>query len=187
MVRSGRLWTLTTIVHTVPFLAAAILLTALEPITAPVALILLVHAWVIPELYAARSGVARLPNRNCDPAERRAGLLGDLVDRDARDLHASTGWCSNAAPSASGSSARRARSWCGRGPSLCCSCVKVTDQAMPAGDRIAHLVLAVRSDEAAFATVANLAFCGASWRLRRHLPKPRREALDRGVLEARRT
>lgn len=55
-----------------------------------------------------------------------------------------------------------------------------------AGDRIAHLLLALRSDEAGFATVANLAFSGACWRLRRRLPKIRREALARGVGAARR-
>ena len=49
---------------------------------------------------------------------------------------------------------------------------------LPSADRIAHLLLALREDEAGFATVANQAFCGAPWRLRRRLPPPLRPALD---------
>jgi hypothetical protein len=49
---------------------------------------------------------------------------------------------------------------------------------LPSGDRVAHLLLALRSDEEGFATVANLAFSGARWRVRRRLPKRRRAALD---------
>jgi hypothetical protein len=41
----------------------------------------------------------------------------------------------------------------------------------------AHLLLALRADETGFATVANLAFCGALWRLRRRLRAPTRDAL----------
>jgi hypothetical protein len=59
-----------------------------------------------------------------------------------------------------------------------CFCVSVPDPALPSGDRIAHLLLALREDEAGFATVANLAFSGARWRVRRRLPKPLRPALD---------
>ncbi len=190
LTRSGRLWTLTTVAHTVPFLAAAILLTALEPVTAPVALILVAHAWIIPELYAARgAGVVRLRSSDSGPAELRAlGLLGDLIDHDARDLHARTGlvlehgglgvWLvGEAGAILLATEGRRAY----------CYCVKVSDRGLPTGDRIAHLLLALRSDEAGFATVANLAFCGASWRLRRRLPQVRRPALDCGVRAARRT
>ena len=43
-----------TTAHTVPFVATAILLGVLSPLTIPVSLILIAHAWVIPELYAAR-------------------------------------------------------------------------------------------------------------------------------------
>jgi hypothetical protein len=66
-----------------------------------------------------------------------------------------------------------------------CYCVKVSEPGLPAGDRIAHLLLALREDEAGFATVANLAFSGAPWRVRRRLPQRAREALAFGVLEAR--
>ena len=41
----------------------------------------------------------------------------------------------------------------------------------PSADRTAHLLLALREDEAGFATVANLAFSGAAWRVRRRLPR----------------
>ena len=50
-----------------------------------------------------------------------------------------------------------------------CYCVRVNDPDLPCGDRIAHLLLALRSDERGFATVANLAFSGARWRVRRRL------------------
>jgi hypothetical protein len=59
-----------------------------------------------------------------------------------------------------------------------CYCVKVPDPELPPSDRVAHLLLALRSDESGFATVANLAFAGARWRLRRRLPLEGREALE---------
>jgi hypothetical protein len=59
-----------------------------------------------------------------------------------------------------------------------CWCVKATGHDLPSGDRIAHLLLALRTDEEGFATVANLAFSGARWRLRRRLPARQRRALD---------
>ncbi len=188
LARRARLWTLTTFAHTVPFLAAAALLTFKAPVTAPVALILIAHAWIIPELYAARgAGVVRERPSAGGRAERRAlGLLGDLVDHDVRALHARTGlvlergalgvWLVGEAGAVllrNGS--RRAF----------CYCVKATDRDLPTGDRIAHLLLALRADEAGFATIANLAFCGARWRLRRRLPKLRREALARAAQAAR--
>jgi hypothetical protein len=61
----------------------------------------------------------------------------------------------------------------------------VTGEGLPSGDAIAHLLLALRADETGFATVANLAFCGASWRLRRRLRAPAREALRAAVVAAR--
>ena len=93
LTRAARLWTLTTVVHTVPFVLAALVLAALLPVIIPVALILLAHAWAIPEIYAAR-GAAVLRRRAgpSDPAERAAlGFLGDLVDHRRRELYARTG------------------------------------------------------------------------------------------------
>ena len=49
-----------------------------------------------------------------------------------------------------------------------CFCVRVGEAGRSAaGDRVAHLLLALREDEEGFATVANRNFSGASWRLRR--------------------
>jgi PAS domain-containing protein len=70
--------------------------------------------------------------------------------------------------------------------------VRVPDRDLPSSDRIAHLLLALREDEQGFATVANHAFSGARWRVRRRLEKPMRAALaaaaraegERGALQA---
>jgi hypothetical protein len=182
----GRLWTLSAAFHVVPFTAAAALLMWVQPLALPVALACLAHAWIIPELYAQRgANVLRPRGRQADgPEQRAAGLLGDLVGHDARELHARTGLVVE--PGGLGAwivgeagavllPARRGRVYC--------YCVKVDAShpsagELPAGDRIAHLLLALRSDELGFATVANLSFAGARWRLRRRLRKEMRPALD---------
>jgi hypothetical protein len=56
--------------------------------------------------------------------------------------------------------------------------VRTTDPELPPSDRIAHLLLALREDEEGFATVANHAFAGAPWRVRRRMPVGMRPALD---------
>jgi hypothetical protein len=56
--------------------------------------------------------------------------------------------------------------------------VRADDPSLPSADRTAHLLLALREDETGFATVANLAFSGAVWRVRRRLRRPMRPALD---------
>ncbi len=186
--RSGRLWTLSAFAHTVPLIVAAVALGLVNPVTVPVGLALVAHAWAIPELYAARgANVVRRPAPASGKAERVAlGLLGDLVGHGARELHARTGlvlergelgtWLVGEA------GALLVRPG---GRRVNCYCVKVADASLPGGDRIAHLLLALRADEAGFATVANLAFSGAPWRLRRRLRQPTREALDAGVKAAR--
>lgn len=57
------------------------------------------------------------------------------------------------------------------------------DAEAPAGDRVAHLLLALREDEEGFVTVANLNFSGAVWRCRRRIGERQRPALDaaRGI------
>jgi len=188
---TGRLWTLTTAAHTIPFLATAALLIALEPLSAPVALILVAHAWVIPELYAKRGANVLKPRPARGPeAEGVAlGLLGDLVGHEAREVHARTGlvpergslgtWLVGEAGavlvSPGGSKAPPGEA---RWTRVHCWCVRVDEPDLPRADRIAHLLLALRTDEAGFATVANLAFSGARWRLRRRLPASQRPALD---------
>jgi hypothetical protein len=64
-------------------------------------------------------------------------------------------------------------------------CVRVADAELPRSDRVAHLLLALREDEQGFATVANHAFAGATWRIRRRVPAMRRPALDAAVRSAR--
>jgi hypothetical protein len=66
-----------------------------------------------------------------------------------------------------------------------CFCVAATDKSLPPSDRIAHLLLALRTDEEGFATVANHAFSGAPWRLRRRIRKEQRPALDAACEAAR--
>lgn len=188
--RLGGLWTLTMVGHVVPFAAAAALLVWLQPLALPVALACLAHAWVIPELYAQRgANVVRPRGRAAEEPERRAiGLLGDLVGHEARELHARTGLVLERG---------RLGTWLvgeagavllhGRRRRAYCYCVKVDGRAvddgaaaveLPSGDRTAHLLLALRADEQGFATVANLTFAGARWRLRRRLAAPMRPALD---------
>jgi hypothetical protein len=58
-----------------------------------------------------------------------------------------------------------------------CFCVGVNDPELPPSDKVAHLLLALRTDEEGFATVANHAFAGAPWRVRRRLDKEMRPAL----------
>lgn len=178
-------WRATTLAHVIPFCLTAAALVLIEPWLAPVAAIALLFAWAIPELYANRGAKVVLPRRRQGAgAERTAlGLLGDLVDHDARALHARTGlvpepgrlgtWLVGEAgallvrPGGSGALRR-----------VHCLCVRVDDPDLPSADRIAHLLLALRSDEQGFATVANQAFAGARWRVRRRLPERMRPALD---------
>ena len=73
------------------------------------------------------------------------------------------------------------------GRRVCCLCVRVEDPDLPSADRVAHLLLALREDEAGFATVANQAFSGSPWRLRLRLPDRQRPALKAAVRAARAT
>jgi hypothetical protein len=188
--RAERLWTATTLAHSIPFVLVAALLLAMEPLSLPVALAGLAQAWIIPELYAQRgANVVRPKRRTGEASERRAlGLMGDLLDHSARDLHARTGlvlepgrlgaWLVGEA------GALLVRSG---GRRVHCYCVRVPDPDLPSADRVAHLLLALRADEEGFATVANRAFTGAPWRVRRRLPKAMRPALDAARPAARTT
>ena len=153
----------------------------LEPLTFPVALASLAHAWIIPELYAFRGASVLRPkgprNERSEPVAQ--GLLGDLLGHEARELQRRTGlamersgmgvWLvGEAGALLLPPGGRRAH----------CFCVRTTDRELPPSDRIAHLLLALRTDEQGFATVANHAFCGAPWRVRRRLPVRMRPAFD---------
>jgi hypothetical protein len=190
--RTGLMWTAITVAHVVPFIAAGVVLFLVQPLALPVSLASLAHAWVIPELYAQRGANVVRPKPSRSPAEaeaRSVGLLGDLVGHEARALHARTGlvlergrlgaWLVGPA------GALLVRGGGGRFHRVVCYCVGVNDPSLPSGDRIAHLLLALRADEEGFATVANLTFSGAPWRVRRRLAPAVRPALQAGVAAAR--
>lgn len=189
--RDERLWTAWTAGSVITFVAPAALLVALEPLLFGVALICLAHAWAIPMLYARRGARSIVPiggERSADRepgtderAQRVAlGLLGDLVGHEARDLVARTGlalergrlgvWLiGERGVLLVRSRGRRVDSWC----------VRIAEpEGLPGGDRVAHLLLALREDELGFAKVANLDFSGARWRVALHLEPRARPALD---------
>ena len=177
--RRTRLWSLFTTAHVVPFLGAAAGLMLLNPLAGPVAFVAMMHAWIIPELYAFRgASVVRPKGRRNEDGERMAqGFLGDLLGHDARELQRQTGLAIERG---------RLGTWLvGEAGALLvsgrrvhCFCIKATDPELPPSDRIAHLLLALRTDESGFATVANHAFAGAPWRVRRRLDARMRPALD---------
>ena len=180
--RYRQAWTATTLAHVVPFCITAVVVVLIEPWLAPMAALALVQAWVIPELYANRGAkVVRPRPRQDDDAERTAlGLLGDLVDHEARDLHARTGLVPE--PGRLGTwLVGEAGALLVRDRGVHCFCVRVNDPDLPSADRVAHLLLALRADEQGFATVANQAFAGARWRVRRRLPPRMRPALARAA------
>ena len=144
----------------------------LDPITAPVALVAAAHAWIIPELYAARGATVATPRaraapprkpspRGCSPTCSATASASSSANRPrsrarpARDL--------------AGGGGRRAADqprWQARARLL----RRATDSELPPSDRVAHLLLALRVDEEGFATVANHAFAGAPWRVRSACP-----------------
>lgn len=163
----------------------------IEPLTFPAALLCFAHAWAVPSLQArrgARSAVALGSERSAvrdapGSAHRLAlGLLGDLVGHAERELLTRSGLARHHGRLGTwlvgeqGAFLVRHRRLGGR--RVCCWCVRVANvDGLPAADRIAHLLLALREDEEGFATVANLAFSGAGWRVARHLGERERAAL----------
>jgi hypothetical protein len=188
LTRWGRIWHAWTLLYTVPFLAAGAGMLWLEPLSAPVALAAIAHAWIIPELYAFRgASVVRPKGPRNDAAEPVAqGLLGDLLGHEERDLQRATGlalergalgvWLVGEAGALLVTPG---------GSRVHCFCVRVTEPELPPSDRVAHLLLALRVDEEGFATVANHAFAGAPWRVRRRLPAAMRRALKAAQRAAR--
>ncbi len=138
------------------------------------------HAWAIPELYANRGAKVVKPRARLGEASERTalGLLGDLVGHEARELHAPDGARDGArrvGRLARGGGGRAARP---RAPRALLVRARAGRRRCRRRDRIAHLLLALREDEEGFATVANHAFAGARWRVRRRLPQAHRPALD---------
>jgi hypothetical protein len=186
--KEGRIWTLWSVGVIVTFGLPAALLVWIEPLAAPVAAIFLGHGIAVLHLQARRGarGVKAL-GEAATTAERRAlGLLGDLLGHEAREVAMHTGLALE----------------CGRlgvwlvgqegaillrpgGHRVHCFCVRVGEAGdLPAADRVAHLLLALREDEEGFATVANRNFSGATWRLRWQLPDRARPALSRARVVA---
>jgi hypothetical protein len=179
--RWARIWHAWMLLYTVPFICAGVGMIWLEPLATPVGLAALAHAWIIPELYAFRgASVVRPKQPRAATGEPVAqGLLGDLLGHAERELQRDTGLALE----------RGALGiWLlGEGGALLvspggrrvhCFCVRAVDRELPPSDRIAHLLLALRVDEEGFATVANHAFAGAPWRVRRRLPPRMRPALN---------
>src|SRR5436309_2742376 len=102
------------------------------------------------------------------------GFLGDLLDHEPREIHLRTGlviergglgtWLVGEAGAILLPGGRRAH----------CFCVRAKGDDLPPSDRVAHLLLALRSDEVGFATIANHSFSGAIWRVRRRMPRDAR-------------
>ena len=179
--RRGNSWTVFTTLHVVPFVAVAIALVLLQPLSAPVALAALAHAWIIPELYAQRGANPVRPKRTRrstgEPAAQ--GLLGDLLGHRERELQRETGLALERGELGVWLVAEAGAVLVTRGGRrVHCFCVAATDRELPPSDRIAHLLLALRTDECGFATVANHAFSGAPWRLRRRMDREARPALQ---------
>jgi hypothetical protein len=182
------------------FTAPGAALILIEPLTFPAALLCFAHAWAVPWIQARRGATWIVPMGSERSAARRKeiddqaesaalGLLGDLVGHGQRDLLAATGVALERGSlgiwlvGEQGAILVRPG-----GRRVSCWCVRVAQHDdLPAGDRVAHLLLALREDEGGFAKVANFGFSGAQWRVRRHLPERARPALDaaRGAARAR--
>jgi hypothetical protein len=189
--RDGRRWTAWTVAVAVVFTAPGIGLLLLSPWTLPVALGCFAHAWIVPRLQARRGARSIVPlgsarseavgGRTDETAEGVAlGLLGDLVGHGERDLLRRTGLALQRGRLGVWLVGERGAIMVRPGGRrVDCWCVRVAEtETLPAGDRVAHLLLALREDEAGFAMVANLGFSGAAWRVRGGLPRSARPALD---------
>lgn len=178
--RNARTWGIWTFAYSVPFAAIGSGLLAIDLLTFPVAIAAFAQAWIIPELHAFRgASVVRQKGARHEQSEPVAqGLLGDLLGHEERALQRDTGLALQRS---------RMGAWLvgeagallipPGGKRVHCFCVRATDTELPPSDRIAHLLLALRTDEQGFATVANHAFCGAPWRVRRRMPVAMRPAL----------
>jgi hypothetical protein len=177
----GRLWTLWSAGILLTFGLPAALLIWIEPLAAPASAIFLGHGLAVLHVQARRGakGVKPIGAATEGPQRTALGLLGDLVGHRSRELLERTGLALEPG---------RLGTWLiGQegailvrpgGRRVHCFCVRVGEgDDLPPADRVAHLLLALREDEAGFATVANRNFSGASWRLRMQLPLRARGAL----------
>jgi hypothetical protein len=183
LAREGRIWTLWSVGIVVTFGLPAALLIWIQPLAFPVSAIFLGHGIAVLHLQARRGarGVKPIASASSGPERTALGLLGDLVGHDARALLEDTGLAVQRG---------RLGAWLiGQegailvrpgGRRVHCFCVRVGEAGdLPPGDRVAHLLLALREDEQGFATVANRNFSGATWRLGLELARASRPALRR--------
>ena len=189
--RDGWRWTAWTVAVVIVFTAPGVGLLLLSPWTLPVALGCFAHAWVVPWLQARRGARSVVPlgsersvarSAGGDPAAEGValGLLGDLVGHRERELLRRSGLAMHRGRLGVWLVGERGALMVRPGGRrVDCWCVRVADSRdLPAADRVAHLLLALREDEPGFAMVANLGFSGATWRVRRGLPNLARAALD---------
>jgi hypothetical protein len=189
--RDGWAWTAWSFWVAFFFTVPGIALLAIEPLTLPAAAICFGHAFAVPWLQARRGARQVVPigsERGAgsrDGADRPAenvalGLLGDLVGHEQRELLARTGLLvEGGALGAWVVGENGAFLVRPGGRRVDCWCVRIADDSdLPGGDRVAHLVLALREEERGFATVANLGFSGAVWRVRPCMEERSRPALD---------
>ena len=186
----ARLWSLTMYAHVVPFCVVAVGLFLIEPLSAPVGLIALAQAWIIPGLYAVRGANTVRPrgprNDHAEPVAQ--GLLGDLLGHEARELQRTTGLAMERGSLGIWLVGERGALLVVPGGRIVhCFCVAASGDELPPSDRIAHLLLALRTDEQGFATVANHAFAGAPWRVARRMDRRAKPALAAATRAARRS
>jgi hypothetical protein len=210
--RDGRRWTLWSGGVVLTFGAPAAALLALEPLAAPAAAFFIAHGIAVLHLQAGRGARAVVPIGSERSAARRGaegsppearrgreaegpapdqvalGLLADLVGHEERELLGRTGLALQRGELGvwlvGEEGALMVRPG---GRRVDCWCVHVSEPGeLPAGDRVAHLLLALREDERGFATVANFNCSGALWRVRLRLPLRARPALGRAREIARR-
>ena len=198
--RDGRRWTKWTAMVVVGFGAPAATVLALDLWLFPVAILLSVHGYLICRMQAGRAVTSVVPlgsprNRSSvlaadleDPEVVALGLLGDLLGHRERELLARTGLAMQRGRLGIWLLGERGALLVRPGGRRIFSfCVRVGESDdLPGGDRVAHLLLALREDEEGFATVANLGFSGAVWRCRKRMKDRQQPALDAAVAEARR-
>ena len=187
--RSERLWTAWTVWIVLVFCAPGALLIAIEPWTFPAAAICFAHAWAVPWIQArrgarqvvpigSRRSAARRPGADPGAEQVALGLLGDLVGHEQRDGVTATGLVRQRGSLGTWLVGEQG-AFLVRGRRIDCWCVGVADtEGLPAGDRVAHLLLALREDELGFVKVANLGFSGWLRRVRPHLEPRSRPALS---------
>ena len=192
--RDGRRWTLWTAGILLTFGAPAVVVMALEPWLFPVALVLVAHAWLICRLQAGRAVTSIVPlgSRGTERADTAAedialGLLADLLGHRDRELLQRSGLALQQGHLGVWLLGERGALLIRPGGRRIFSfCVRVGEsEDLPGGDRVAHLLLALREDEEGFATVANLGFSGAVWRCRRRMGSRQRPALEAARAAAR--